>query len=147
MPGLGWTTLCHYLKQIIMTQKISIAIAFLTGLGMIFIGARFLLAPETATAGYGIHFNAHGDYSFDYIKGIRDLFAGLLICILVLSKQIKALGITLAVGTIIPVADMLIVLSKPYNGIAQAIPHITAIIICSVIGTILLTRKTANKAI
>jgi hypothetical protein len=129
-----------------MIQKISIAIAFLTGLGMIFIGTRFLLAPEIATAGYGIHFSAHGDYSFDYIKGIRDVFSGLLICILVLTKQTKALGITLAVGTIIPIVDMLIVLSKDYNGIAQAIPHISAIIVCAVAGTILLTHKT-NKAL
>lgn len=130
-----------------MTQKTSIAIAFLTGLGMVFIGTRFLLAPEVAEAGYGIHFNAQGDYSFHYIKGIRDVFTGLLICILILSKQIKALGITLLVGTIIPIVDMLIVLSKGYNGIEQAIPHISAIIICSVIGTILLMHKTSNKVL
>lgn len=130
-----------------MTKKISIAIVFLTGLGMIFIGARFLLAPEIAEASYGIHFNEHGDYSFHYIKGIRDVFSGLLICIFVLSKQIKALAITLLVGTIIPIADMLIVLSKDYNGIAQAIPHISAIIICSVAGIILLMHKTSNKAL
>jgi len=130
-----------------MTQKISIAIAFLTGLGMIFIGARFLLAPEIAEAGYGIHFNEHGDYSFHYIKGIRDLFTGLLICLLILTKQIKALGITLLIGTIIPIVDMLLVLSKVYNGIAQAIPHISAIIVCAAIGTILLMPKTANKVL
>ncbi|PIQ20518.1 MAG: hypothetical protein COW65_14585 [Cytophagales bacterium CG18_big_fil_WC_8_21_14_2_50_42_9] len=130
-----------------MTKKISIAIAFLTGLGMIFIGIRFLLAPETAEAGYGIHFNAQGDYSFHYIKGIRDLFTGLLICILIGSKQIKALGITLVFGTMIPVADILIVLNKDYNGIAQAIPHISAIIVCAVIGTILSMPKTSNKVL
>ncbi|MGI4728996.1 MAG: DUF4267 domain-containing protein [Janthinobacterium lividum] len=130
-----------------MTRKISIAIAFLTGLGMVFIGTRFLLSPEVAEAGYGIHFNNKGDYSFHYIKGIRDVFSGLVICILVLTKQTKALGITLAVGTIIPTADMLIVLSKNYNGIAQAIPHISAIIVCAAVGTILLTSKTTNKAL
>ncbi|QJD97012.1 DUF4267 domain-containing protein [Mucilaginibacter robiniae] len=130
-----------------MTQKICIAIAFLTGLGMIFIGTRFLLAPETAEAGYGIHFNNQGDYSFHYIKGIRDVFSGLLICIFVLTKQTKALGITLAVGTIIPVTDMLIVLSKDYNGIVQAIPHISAIIVCAAVGTILLMPKTISKAL
>jgi hypothetical protein len=130
-----------------MTQRICISIAFLTGLGMIFIGARFLLAPEIAEAGYGIHFNALGDYSFHYIKGIRDVFTGLLICILILTRQTKALGITLAVGTIIPAVDMLIVLSKEYTGIVQAIPHISAIIICAVIGAILLLTKTSGKAI
>jgi hypothetical protein len=130
-----------------MTHKLSIAIAFLTGLGMIFIGTRFLLAPETAQAGYGIHFNAQGDYSFHYIKGVRDVFSGLMICLLILTKHTKALGITLTVGTIIPFADMLIVLRKDYNSLLQAVPHITAIIICAVVGTILLTSKTANKAL
>jgi len=130
-----------------MTQKILITIAFLTGLGMIFIGARFLLAPQVAEAGYGIHFNAHGDFSFHYIKGIRDLFTGLLICILILSRQIKALGITLLIGTIIPVTDMLIVLCKDYNGVVQAIPHITAILVCSLIGTTLLINTTSKKSI
>lgn len=130
-----------------MTKNISIAIVFLTGLGLIFIGARFLLSPETAEAGYGIRFNEQGDYSFHYIKGIRDLMSGLLICIFVLSKQTKALGTTLLVGTIVPIVDMLIVLNKDYNGIAQAIPHISAIIVCSVFGIILLTTKPTEKTL
>ena len=130
-----------------MTKNISIAIAFLTGLGLIFLGARFLIAPETAEAGYGIHFNEQDDYSFHYIKGIRDLMSGLLTCIFVLSKQTKALGVTLLVGTIVPIADMLIVLSKPYNGITQAIPHISAIIVCSVFGIILLLTKPIKKSL
>ena len=130
-----------------MTNKIAIAIAFLTGLGMIFIGARFLLSPEVAEAGYGIHFNEQGDYSFHYIKGIRDLFSGIVICVLILSKQTKALGITLLAGTIIPVVDMLIVLGKDYNGVAQAMPHIAAIIVCAVFGTMLLLNKTSNQKI
>ena len=124
-----------------MAKRISIAIAFLTGLGLIFIGARFLIAPETAEAGYGIHFNEQGDYSFHYIKGIRDLFAGVLICILVLSRKMKALGITLFIGTIIPLVDMLVVLSKDYNGITQAIPHISAMMICFLCGLFLLIKK------
>ncbi len=130
-----------------MTKNISIAIAFLTGLGLIFLGARFFIAPETAEAGYGIHFNEQGDYSFHYIKGIRDLMSGLLICIFVLSKQTKALGVTLLVGTVVPIVDMLIVLSKPYNDIAQAIPHISAIIVCSVFGIILLLTKSTKKTL
>lgn len=129
-----------------MTKNILIAIAFLTGLGMIFIGARFLIAPETAEAGYGIHFNEQEDYSFHYIKGIRDVFAGLLICILILSRQTKALGITVLIGTIIPIEDMLIVLSKDYNGIAQAIPHISAIMICFFCGLFLLVNRKKQNA-
>lgn len=139
--------LFHHLKQIIMAIKISYAIAFLTGLGMIFIGVRFFLSPEIATAGYGIQFNAQGDYSFHYIKGIRDIFSGLLMCVLPLMNERRALGVMLLAGTMIPVTDMLIVLSKSYNGILQAMPHIIAIIICSVFGIILLATKPQKKAL
>ena len=124
-----------------MTTRISYAISFLTSLGMIFLGARFLLSPEAAEAGYGIHFNEQGDYSFHYIKDIRDIFSGLLISVFVLMNQRLALGVTLLAGTMIPITDMLIVLSKSYNGVLQAILHIIAIIICAVLGLILLETK------
>ncbi|SHH65050.1 Cupin domain protein [Chryseobacterium oranimense] len=124
-----------------MTKNILIAVAFLTGLGLIFIGARFLISPEAAEMSYGIHFNEQDDYSFHYIKGIRDLFSGLLIGVFVLSKQTKALAVTLLLGTIIPTVDMLIVLNKDYTGIIQAIPHIVAIIVCFLSGIILLKSK------
>jgi hypothetical protein len=130
-----------------MTTKISYAIALLVGLGMIFLGARFFFSPEAATAGFGIHFNAQGDYSFDYIKGIRDIFSGVVLCALVLLKERRALGVALLAGTMIPVIDMSIVLSKSYNGVLQAMPHIIAIILCSVFGIILLATKTQKKAL
>jgi hypothetical protein len=130
-----------------MTTKISYAIASLLGLGMIFLGARFFISPEVATAGYGIHFNAQGDYSFHYIKGIRDIFSGLVICAFVLMNERRALGVTLLAGTMIPVTDMMIVLGKSYNGVAQAVPHISAIIICAVFGVILLVTKPQAKVL
>ena len=129
-----------------MTTKISYVVAFITGLGLIFIGTRFLLSPEIAEAGYGIHFNELGDYSFHYIKGIRDIFSGVLLCAFVLMNERRALSVTLLAGTIVPLADMLIVLSKSYNGVLQAMPHIIAIIICFVFGIILLTTKPTKKA-
>ena len=130
-----------------MITKISYVVAFITGLGLIFLGARFLLSPEVAEAGYGIHFNESGDYSFHYIKGIRDIFSGLLLCVFVFINEKRVLGVTLLAGTIIPFTDMLIVLNKSYNGIQQAIPHIIAIIICSVFGIILLTANHAKKVL
>lgn len=130
-----------------MTTKISYSIAFLLGMGMIFLGARFYSSPEVATAAYGIHFNAQGDYSFHYIKGIRDVFSGLIICIFVLLNERRALSVTLSAGTMIPLNDMLIVLSKGYNGILQALPHVIAIIICFVCGIVLLATKPKLKGL
>ncbi|WP_052496132.1 DUF4267 domain-containing protein [Pedobacter lusitanus] len=128
-----------------MTTKVSYSIAFLTGLGLIFIGARFFLSPEVAEAGFGIHFNEQGNYSFHYIKGIRDIFSGLLICLFVLMNEKRALGVTLLAGTMVPISDMLIVLSKNYNGFVQAVPHILAIIICLISGIILLASTQTKK--
>ena len=130
-----------------MTTKISYVIAFITGLGLIFLGTRFLLSPEIAEAGFGIHFNDQGDYSFHYIKGIRDILSGLLLCVFVLMNEKRALGVTLLAGTMVPLTDMLIVLSKSYNGVQQAMPHIMAIIVCSVFGIILLATKQVKKVL
>lgn len=130
-----------------MTTKISYAIAFLLGLGMIFLGGRFFLSPEVATAAFGIHFNANGDYSFHHIKGIRDIFSGILLCALVLMKERRALGVMLFVATIIPISDMLTVLGKSYNGVQQAMPHIVATIICSVVGILLLAIQSQKKTL
>ncbi len=124
-----------------MTTKISYAIAFLLGLGMIFLGGRFFLSPEVATAAFGIHFDSNGDYSFHHIKGIRDIFSGVLLCALVLMKERRALGVMLITATMIPVSDMIVVLSKSYNSVQQAIPHIIATIICSVVGILLLATQ------
>lgn len=119
--------------------------AFLLGLGMLFLGARFFFAPEAATTAFGIRFNAHGDYEFQYIKGVRDIFSGILLCGFALLKQRQAVGLTLLAGAIIPLNDMLIVLSKPYNGLAQTLAHIIAMLICAVFGLLLLTTKPVTK--
>ena len=130
-----------------MTTKISFAIAFLLGLGMVFLGARFFFSPEVAAAAFGIRFNANGDYSFDHIKGIRDIFSGLLLCVLVLMKERRALGVMLILATIIPVSDMLTVLGKSYNGLQQAMPHIIATIICAGVGGLLLATQLQKQAV
>ncbi len=79
---------------------------------MIFIGIRFILSPEIAEAGYGIHFNEQGDYSFHFIKGIRDIFSGLLLCVFVLIKERRTFGITLISD---PVIELMIELFNKTN--------------------------------
>ena len=128
-----------------MTKKVSYALAFLLGLAMVFLGARFFFSPEEATAAFGIRFDANGDYSFHHIKGIRDIFSGLLLCALVLLNERRALGVMLIAATIIPFSDMLTVFSKSYAGLQQAIPHIAAAIICMVTGILLVAIRSNMK--
>ena len=87
---------------------------YLSGLiavGIIFIGCRFLLAPATAAAGYGV---PAGDEprSRAYLsaKGIRDIASGLFVVMLVAYGSAHALGWLMLIATLIPIADAVIVL-------------------------------------
>lgn len=123
-----------------MTTKIALAICLFTGLGLLFIGARFLFDPITALKEYGIRVDTGGDVSFHAIKGIRDLFSGLLIVLLICTGQRRALGISLLAATVVPLGDLLIVWSKGGEP-GSLIPHLIAVLICIIIGPLLLIRK------
>jgi hypothetical protein len=85
---------------------------YLFGIGLLFIGVRFLLVPEDAERGFGLIYNQPG-YSFHYIKGVRDLFTGLVITGFTIANWRKPLAVVLLAGSVIPVVDMLVVLSAP----------------------------------
>lgn len=142
-PDNAINTFVVNLKDKIMTTKICYTISFLTGLGLLFIGTRFLVSPLNAEFDYGIFTNTNNDFSFHYIKGIRDLFSGLLLIFLVLTKEKRALAITLLAATVVPLGDFLIVTAKHGNDWQHAIAHLTAVMICITIGALLLipTRK------
>ncbi|WP_018630532.1 DUF4267 domain-containing protein [Niabella aurantiaca] len=123
-----------------MTTKIALAVCLLTGLGLLFIGARFLLDPEVAMRAYGINVDTGGDLSFHRIKGIRDLFSGLLLVLLVCTGQRRALGISLLAATVVPLGDLLIVWNKS-DQLQLLIPHLSAVLICIITGPLLLVRK------
>ncbi|QRQ99779.1 DUF4267 domain-containing protein [Dyadobacter sandarakinus] len=107
------------------TQRISSPLRFISlllGLGMLFIGARFLIAPEIAEAGFGLHYN-QPNYAFHTIKGIRDLFSGLLIVLFAWSHFRKPLFLTLLAGSVIPFADMLVVWQTPGSDLPAMLIH------------------------
>lgn len=106
-------------------------LTIVSGLTLVFIGCRFLLQPEGAEAGFGLHFNENGDYSFHYIKGIRDLFTGTVITLLAALNMRKALLIVLLSGIFIPIVDMTLVLQATHD-VMKAMPHMVAIVLTSV---------------
>jgi hypothetical protein len=118
------------------TQRISSPArltSLLIGFGLLFIGGRFLLAPEIAEAGFGLHFQ-EPNYAFHYIKGIRDIFSGLIIVLFAWSHYRKPLLLTLLAGSLIPFADMLIVWRTPGSNLWAMLIHggtvITLWVIC-----------------
>lgn len=117
----------------------------LIGLGMIFIGIRFLAAPEAGERGYGLNFSENADYSFHYIKGIRDLFCGTLILTLALWKRRAVLALTLGLGAMIPFADFLVVLNAPNsNPAALWIQSVTAIVLVALAGFLFRSSKNGD---
>lgn len=84
------------------------------GLALLFIGGRFLLAPEIAERGYGLMYQQPNN-AFHLIKGIRDLFSGLVFLIFALAGWRKALAVASLVGSIIPLTDTFIVLNTPQS--------------------------------
>ncbi|MBC9911587.1 DUF4267 domain-containing protein [Chitinophaga varians] len=115
-------------------KKLSYCLAMLTGLLLIYIGALFLLVPETAETGYGIHTVTGGDHAFHYIKGIRDLFSGVAIVLLLLTKEFRAAGFFLLAGSIVPIADFSIVMNQPHYETASLYQHAIAVILLLILG-------------
>ena len=115
-------------------KSIAFWTSILTGLGLLFIGGHFFALPEPATTAFGIHVPTHGDYSFQYIKGIRDIFTGGIILALLLGKEYRALGIAFLLGSMIPIVDFSIVLSHPDFETARLYPHLSAVLICMPLG-------------
>ena len=87
------------------------------GVGIILIGARFLLAPRVAAAGYGVPVEPHGPqvlpgnpYPWLQVKGVRDIASGIFIWLLLANRSPHLLGAFMAAASIIPVGDAVIVL-------------------------------------
>ncbi|MFL5747189.1 MAG: DUF4267 domain-containing protein [Niastella sp.] len=116
------------------THTIAFWLCLLTGLGLIFIGARFFFVPVEAEHAFGIQVNAGGNFAFHYIKGIRDIFSGLVLSVLLLTRQFRALGTLLLCAVIIPATDMTIVAIQPNFQTAALYPHLSAVIIVILLG-------------
>jgi hypothetical protein len=128
-------------------KNIAFRVSVLTGILLLFIGGRFFLLPKLATTAFGINVGTNGDYSFQYIKGIRDIFTGGIILLLLFTKELRALGFALLLGCIIPTVDFLIVLTRPQFDVNHLYAHLSALIICIPLGVYYLrvSRKSLTK--
>ena len=96
------------------TATIGYVLAGLIAAAIIFIGARFLVAPRVAAAGYGVlaDVDQPGTRAYLSVKGIRDIASGLFVIILMVAGATHLLGWVILAATIIPIADTAIVLGN-----------------------------------
>jgi hypothetical protein len=91
---------------------IAYSLAGLIAAAIIFIGARFLIAPRVAAAGYGVQpdLGQRSVGAYLSVKGVRDIASGLFVLILMAAGATHLLGWMILAATMIPLADAAIVL-------------------------------------
>ncbi|GAB3507099.1 hypothetical protein GCM10027341_41090 [Spirosoma knui] len=78
-------------------------------LGILFIGVRFVLVPQISVEDFGIQPSGYSDLTFGRLKGIRDVFSGVALLALLLSRMKKATAYVFTAAIIIPATDCLLV--------------------------------------
>ena len=91
-------------------------ITLLLALGIIFIGIRFILQPQVGALGYGIPFRDAGDAAYGQVKGIRDIFSGIVLLPLLIMRMRKATAWVFAAATAVPLGDFLIIAATNGSG-------------------------------
>ncbi|RZU72910.1 uncharacterized protein DUF4267 [Micromonospora kangleipakensis] len=93
-----------------MLSPLAYGLAVVISLLLVVIGARFLLQPEAAAAGYGVPAKPDGDRAYLTVKGLRDLTYGLLGLALIGFATPTAVAWYMLLGALEPLGDTVIVL-------------------------------------
>lgn len=78
--------------------------------GIMALGINFILNPVGASAGYGIPIHDPSTFPFMWIKGIRDIFSGLVILPFLLRGDRRTTAMIFAVSIFVPFCDGLVIL-------------------------------------
>jgi hypothetical protein len=79
--------------------------------GIIAIGINFILNPVGASTGFGIPIHDPAAFPFMWIKGIRDIFSGLVVLTFLFKGDRRTTAILYALAVFIPVGDGFVILS------------------------------------
>ena len=121
---------------------IGYTLAGLIAAGIIFIGARFIVAPRAAAAGYGVQADLDQRSARAYlsVKGVRDIASGLIVVVVMAAGATHLLGWVILAATIIPLADTAIVLGNGGpKSIAWGVHGLTAAVMLVTAGLLLIT--------
>jgi hypothetical protein len=77
---------------------------------IIAIGINFILNPVGASAGFGIPIHDPASFPFMWIKGIRDIFAGLVILPFLWKGDRRTTATLFAISLVVPFGDGLVIL-------------------------------------
>ncbi|PUZ29371.1 hypothetical protein DCC81_07930 [Chitinophaga parva] len=86
-------------------RSASFWMAALIALGISFIGLRFLFMPQVAAPAFGIDLPAGSPLLYGLIKGIRDLFSGLVLTYLLWTRNLRVTLVVFSLACLIPMTD------------------------------------------
>jgi hypothetical protein len=94
-----------------MTLTIGYILSGLLAAAIIVIGARFLVAPRVAAAGYGVQpdLDQPAVRAYLSVKGLRDIAAGLIVVAAMVAGTPHLVGWIMLAASVIPFADAAIV--------------------------------------
>jgi hypothetical protein len=97
-----------------MHNAIPLILAALIAVGIIVIGCFYLASPERVLGSFGLKPPASDADTLAWLrlKGNRDVVAGLVVLAMMLTADLRSVGIALLVYAIIPFGDMSIVLGS-----------------------------------
>jgi hypothetical protein len=110
---------------------VGIALVILTGLGIIFVGARYLLAPEASGKTFGLPTWPSGQsLAWLNLKGIRDVVSGLVLLVPLALGELHLVGLLMFVAALTPLGDALTILRHKGNKtLAYAVHGATALVV------------------
>jgi hypothetical protein len=99
-------------KKILVLRKNSVLFwcTLLVPLAIIAIGINFIFNPIGASIGYGIPNHDADAFPYMWVKGIRDIFAGIIILPFLLRGDRHTTAILFAIAIFVPFADGLVIL-------------------------------------
>jgi len=106
------------------------------------LGINFILNPVGASTGYGIPIHDPAAFPFMWIKGIRDIFSGLVILAFLLRGDRRTTATLFAIAIFIPFCDGLVILK--HLGFAPSIYIHWGTALYMVVVAALLLRKKKN---
>ncbi|MEW2116294.1 DUF4267 domain-containing protein [Streptomyces sp. NPDC005474] len=128
-------------------KKINTVLAAAFVLFILWFGTEFILSPETAAPGFGLPSWPSGDGGgFLIVKGIRDVVLALVLGVLLVTGNRRALGWALLVGALAAYGDMTTVLAH-HGSVATALGvHCLTATLMAANGLLMLheTRKVAT---
>ena len=99
-------------KEMIRKNSALFWFTLLIPIGIIGIGINFILNPSGASAGYGIRITDPNSFPYMWIKGIRDIFSGLVILPFLFRGDRKVTAILFAIAIFIPFCDGLVIIAS-----------------------------------